>query len=110
MFTNSRSDDYKYISITKQLNPSEDAPQTMFDTWLQKITQSTPFNAQPYNQDQYTYYDEILFLNGMPAKERERLPFVYHLSTELKQHNKFKEIEAFASAVKKALKMPKSSK
>lgn len=110
MFTNSRSDDYKYISITKQLNPSEDAPQTMFDTWLQKITQSTPFNAQPYNQDQYTYYDEILFLNGMPAKEREHLPFVYHLSTELKQHNKFKEIEAFASAVKKALKMPKSSK
>ena len=109
-FTNTRSDNYKYFGITRQLNPREDAPQSMLDTWTQQIGRAAPYNAQPYNQDQYTYYDEILFPSKVAAKDRSKLPFVYQLGAELRQHDKFKEVASFASAIKKSLKQPKGYK
>lgn len=68
--TNIRNDNYTYIGFSKILNPPEDAPQTMTDKWIQKIDKAAPFNAKPYNENQYTFYDEILFPDGIPVEEK----------------------------------------
>jgi hypothetical protein len=104
MYTNTRSDDYRYIALAKSRNPPEDAPQGMLDRWQQKAEQAAPFNAKPYNNDQYTYYNEILFSANI--KETKALTHLYYMSLELKQQNKFEEIKAFAGEVKKGLKQP----
>ena len=104
MYTNTRSDDYRYMTLAKSRNPPKDAPQGMLDRWQQKAEQAAPFNAKPYNNDQYTYYNEILFSGNI--KETKALAHLYYMSLELKQQNKFEEIKAFAGEVKKGLKQP----
>jgi len=110
LFTKRHSDDYKYISVSKQFALSEAAPQEMRDKYRQKLEGAAPFNAQPYNQDQYTYYDEVLFVDGLSTAEREKLPHLYVLGLEMKGQNRFEEIAAFAADVKKAMKKPQGYK
>lgn len=106
--TNIRNDNYTYIGFSKILNPPEDAPQTMTDKWIQKIDKAAPFNAKPYNENQYTFYDEILFPDGIPVEEKNKLQYIYHLNLALKQQNRFEEIEKFAKEMKNLLKLPKA--
>ncbi|MGI5172947.1 trypsin-like peptidase domain-containing protein [Treponema sp. OMZ 840] len=110
MYTKARNDDYRYVVITKEKAPGEDAPDEMRDKYRQKLERAAPFNGQAYNQNQYTYYDETLFLDGLNTQQKEKLPYIYILGLELKQQNKFKEIESFAKAMKKAIKKPNGYK
>ncbi len=104
MYTNTRSDDFRYIALTKAVSPPKEAPQGLLDRWQQKIDKAAPFNSRPYNQDQYTYYNEILSADDIKGKKE--VTHLYYMSLELKQQDKFKEIEEFAGEVKKGLKRP----
>ena len=108
MYTNSGSDNFTYILLAKTLKPPKDAPQDMIEAWQQKTEQAAPFNSKPYNKDQFTYYDGVLFAENMNKEDmdKEDITKLYYLCLELKQQNKFEEIENLAKIIKKGLKSP----
>ena len=106
MFTKARSDDYIYIGLSKNLKPPKEAPEKNIEQWQQKINQAAPYNAKPYNQDQYTFYDEILFMNDIKKSDTEKINQLYYISLELKQQDRFEEIQKLAAEIKKGLKSP----
>ena len=110
MYSNSRSDDYTYIRFSKTLRPPEDAPQDLLEAWQQKINQAVPYNAKPYNQNQYTFYDEILFMDNIKKSGKEKINQLYCISLELKQQDRFDEIQKLAAEIKKNLKISVKNK
>ena len=110
MYSNSRSDDYTFIRFSKTLRPPEDAPQDLLDAWQQKINQAYPYNAKPYNKDQYTFYDEILFTDDIKKSGKEKINQLYCISLELKQQDRFDEIQKLAAEIKKNLKISVKNK
>ena len=110
MYSNSRSDDYTFIRFSKTLKPPEDAPQDLLDAWQQKINQAYPYNAKPYNKDQYTFYDEILFTDDIKKSGKEKINQLYCISLELKQQDRFDEIQKLAAEIKKNLKISVKNK
>ena len=110
MYSNSRSDDYTFIRFSKILRPPEDAPQDLLDAWQQKINQAYPYNAKPYNKDQYTFYDEILFTDDIKKSGKEKINQLYCISLELKQQDRFDEIQKLAAEIKKNLKISVKNK
>ncbi|WP_253707396.1 serine protease [Treponema sp. OMZ 799] len=110
MYSNSRSDDYTYIRFAKTLRPPKNAPQDFLEAWQQKIDQAAPYNAKPYNQDQYTCYDETIFMGDIKKSDKEKLDKLYYISLELKQQNRLDEIQKLASQIKKNLKISVKNK
>ncbi|MGI5111054.1 S1 family peptidase [Treponema putidum] len=106
MYTKTRRDDYTYIGLSKDLKPPKEAPEKNIEQWQQKIDNAAPYNAKPYNQDQYTCYDEILFMDDIKKSDKEKINQLYYISLELKQQDRFDEIQKLAAEIKKSLKSP----
>ncbi|AEE16144.1 S1 family peptidase [Treponema brennaborense] len=96
VFTNRRTDNYKYMNISKLKKPAAGALKNTVEIWEQKRDRITPFNSEPYNYEQYTYCDKVLYPAGVSFENRTDADVVYLLCTELGGQNKFEEISRFS--------------
>lgn len=83
LYTNVRSDDYSYISLSKVKKPDADALKKTVEQWEQKRDGISPYNGEPYNYEQYTYLDNIIYPEGITYESRMDAEELYVLSTEL---------------------------
>ncbi len=103
LYTNRKSEDYKYVHFSENIKPEQDARQEALSLWKQKINKGTPYTATPYNQGEFTFYDEIIFESG--TKDRRKAERIFLLSCEMKGANKAAEMKAFAEELKKNIKI-----
>ena len=105
LYTNRKSEDYKYVHFSENIKPASDARQEALSLWKQKINKGTPYTATPYNQNNFTFYDEIIFEPGI--KDRKNAERIFLLSCEMTGTNKTAEMKAFAEELKKNIKISK---
>lgn len=95
IYNNSKTDEYKYVSFRKFYKPIEGSKEQITQTWEQFTTNASPYNGQPYNNDQYTYMD-----NAFNISKSDDPDCIYIMFNELKNQNRFDEIKVFADQVK----------
>lgn len=105
LYTNRKNEDYKYIHFSENIKPEKDARQEAISLWKQKINKGTPYTATPYNQDNFTFYDEIIFEAG--TTDRRKAERIFLLSCEMSGAGKTAEMKAFAEELKKNIKISK---
>lgn len=98
--------DYRYCMIYRNIKPPKEAQKKDHNLWEQMLNQVTPFNSMPYNENQYTFYDEILFLDGVNESEKAKRDVLYLVILEMLGTGKDDEIMKFAEDVKSALRIP----
>ena len=81
LYSNRKSENYKYIHFSENIKPEKDARKEAISLWNQKINKGTPYTAIPYNQDNFTFYDEIIFEEG--TKNRRQAERIFLLSCEM---------------------------
>lgn len=105
IYSNRKSEDYHYIHFSENIKPDNDARREAIALWNQKINKGTPYTATPYNQDNYTFYDEIIFDPG--TTDRKKAEHVFLLSCEMAGTGKVQEMKDFADELKKNIKTGK---
>ena len=105
LYTNRKSEDYKYVHFSENIKPEADARPESITLWKQKINKGTPYTGTPYNQNNFTFYDEIIF--EPEVKDRKNAARVFLLSCEMAGTNKVAEMKAFAEELKKNIKIGK---
>ena len=105
LYTNRKKEGYKYVHFSENIKPASDARQEALSLWKQKINKGTPYTATPYNQGDFTFYDEIIFENG--TTDRKNASRIFLLSCEMAGTNKVAEMKAFAEELKKNIKISK---
>ncbi|NLK45347.1 MAG: hypothetical protein GX297_01620, partial [Treponema sp.] len=105
LYSNRKSENYKYIHFSENIKPEKDARKEAISLWNQKINKGTPYTAIPYNQDNFTFYDEIIFEEG--TKNRRQAERIFLLSCEMSGANKISEMELFVENLKKNIKINK---
>lgn len=98
MYNSKKADGYKYVGIRKYNKPHADAEEQITQSWEQFINKVSPYDGQPYNNEQYTYRDVSFTLND--SKDPDS---VYLLFSELKNQNRFEEVIEFSNKVKEAI-------
>ncbi len=103
LYTNRKSNDYKYVHFSENIKPASDARPEAISLWKQKINKGTPYTAIPYNQNNFTFYDEIIF--ELDTKDRRNASRIFLLSCEMAGTDKTAEMRAFAEELKKNIKI-----
>lgn len=99
VFNQQKDDNYKYLCITKSPKPGEKAYRSTKQLFEMKRDCVFPFDGTPYNIEDYTYCDTVLF--PTTQKERDKASYIYTYACELFGQDKDKEIKNFANRVKK---------
>lgn len=89
--------DYRYVYLSKTPKPSAKAQQSTLELWEHQRDAKEPYNAVPYNQGEYTFYDEVLYPS---ARERRGAQSVSTFALELFGTNREEEIKALATRIK----------
>lgn len=103
LFSPPAYEDYKCLFVSQILKPDENAEFWLKQQWEEKKDKVYPYTGTPYDYEQFTYYDEIIYPKGFTAKNRNELTELYYFACELKGNGKKKEIKNLAKNVKKVL-------
>lgn len=103
IYTNKQEQDYKYIHISRHDAPLPGAQKSTKQTYNQRIQEVAPYNSEPYNYEQYTFLDTVIFPEGADLEQRENIDHIYIATYELVGQNKYKEITEFAKKIEKAI-------
>ncbi|MBR5645427.1 MAG: trypsin-like peptidase domain-containing protein [Treponema sp.] len=96
VLTNSKKDNYTYISM-KNLKKPSDKNKQLAGSFDQLANQTAPYNSEPYNYEKYTYLDCVSFPKG---KDKNNADEVFLNCYELLGQNCFDEIKALAQEMK----------
>ncbi|MCR5436029.1 MAG: trypsin-like peptidase domain-containing protein [Treponema sp.] len=96
VFTNSKKENYTYISV-KNLKKPSDKNKQLSGNFEQLVNQIAPYNSEPYNYEKYTYLDCISYPKGKTKKNTDE---VFLTCYELLGQNRFDEIKKLADAMK----------
>lgn len=99
VYNSSKTADYKYFSYRKFYRPEENSKEQITQTWEQFLNKVSPYNDEPYNNDQYTYMDCSLIPDNSGDPD-----YIYIMFNELKNQNRFEEIQAFSEKIKASTK------
>ncbi len=105
LYTSPRVENYKYIYLSKNPKPPATSVKKTLEQWNQKLNCVSPFNAQPYNYEEYTYYDKILYPEGITFETRSSTDTVYVLSFELDGQNRTEDMLDFAGKMEKTVQI-----
>lgn len=100
IFSSKKADGYKYFGFKKYSKPEEGADNQITQSWDQIKNRVSPYDGQPYNNDQYTYRDE-----SFTVTDNENPDAVYVIISELKNQNRFDEINEFSEQIKASVKI-----
>ena len=103
LFSPPAYEDYKCIFVSQILKPDDNAEFWLKQQWEEKKDKVYPYTGTPYDYEQFTYYDEIVYPKGFTSKNRDKLTELYYFACELKGNGKKKEIKALAKSIKKDL-------
>lgn len=103
LFSPPAYEDYKCIFVSQILKPDENAEFWLKQQWEEKKDKVYPYTGTPYDYEQFTYYDEIIYPKGFTSKNRNDLTELYYFACELKGNGKKKDIKNLAKSAKKAL-------
>ena len=103
LFSPPAYEDYKCIFVSQILKPDDNAEFWLKQQWEEKKDKVYPYTGTPYDYEQFTYYDEIIYPKGFTSKNRDKLTELYYFACELKGNGKKKEIKALAKSIKKDL-------
>lgn len=99
IYSNKREQEYKYFHISRFDSPLEGANKNTIERYNQKIDEVPPYNGEPYNYEQYTFLDNVIFPEGTTEEGKKSAPYVYITTYELAGQNKNEEISAFAKEI-----------
>ena len=103
--TNKRAENYRFLFISKQPKPGEGALKTTTESWEQKRDCIPPYDGKPYDSEQYTFVDKIIYPNGITYKTRSGADCIYILGGELGGQGKKSEALRFIAAVEKGVRL-----
>ena len=99
IYTNKNEKNYKYIHISRHDAPLEGASKNTVQTYTKRVQEVAPYNGEPYNYEQYTYLDTVVFPEGITEETKSSSPYIYMATFELEGQNKYDEIRAFSKEV-----------
>lgn len=102
LYSKRKTENYRYIYLAKMPKPADGAKKEITSLWEKKLKQEEPYNAAAYNQNECTYYDEIIL--DPAQKDRARIQQINCLSLEIAGSSKNEEIKKFAAALKPCIK------
>ena len=102
LYSKRKTENYRYIYLAKTPKPADGAKKEITSLWEKKLKQEEPYNAAAYNQNECTYYDEIIL--DPAQKDRARIQQINCLSLEIAGSSKNEEIKKFAAALKPCIK------
>ena len=91
--------------ISKQPKPGEGALKTTTESWEQKRDCIPPYDGKPYDSEQYTFVDKIIYPNGITYKTRSSADCIYILGGELGGQGKKSEALRFIAAAEKGVRL-----
>ena len=103
--TNKRAENYRFLFISKQPKPGEGALKTTTESWEQKRDCIPPYDGKPYDSEQYTFVDKIIYPNGITYKTRSGADCIYILGGELGGQGKKSEALRFIAAAEKGVRL-----
>ncbi len=103
--TDSKKDTYRYVSLKKLFKPLEDAPKNYQDSFSQLVNKITPYDANPYNHEKYTYLDKSAYTKGITDDNKDDSTAIYLLSFEMLGQNKFEEITDFSKKIEELIEI-----
>ncbi len=102
LYSKRKTEDYRYIYLAKTPKPAAGAKKEITSLWEKKLKQEEPYNAKAYNQNECTYYDEIIL--DPAQKDRTKIQQINCFSLEIAGSSKDEEIKKFAAALKPCIK------
>lgn len=96
VYNSQKEDGYRYISIRKFKEPGKRATKKTKQTWNQFATKVSPYDGEPYNNEQFTYKDFVTVPSTQDAENPKELFVIY---AELKNQNQFEQINEFTSKI-----------
>ena len=70
----------------------------------------SPYDQEPYNYEQFTYLDTVIFPEGTTEETKKTSPYVYVIAYEIQGQNKNQEILDFAEKIEKCFSVVTSPK
>lgn len=93
IYTSQKEEGYRYLNIRKFREPGKRALKKTKQTWSQFTNKVAPYDGEPYNNEQFTYKDFVILPQGQDSENPKE---VFVLYVELKNQNRFDEINDFA--------------
>lgn len=103
VYTNRRAENYRYVFISKLPKPQNDALKSTTENWEQKRDRISPFNEEPYDYEQYTCVQKILYPDGKQYDSRNEVDCLYVLGCELNGQGKKEAVLQLIADVEKAI-------
>ena len=103
--TNKRTENYRFLFISKQPKPDASALKTTTESWEQKRDGIAPYDGKPYDSEQYTMIDKIIYPHGISYKTRSGADCIYILGGGLGGQGKKSEALRFIAAAEKAVRV-----
>ena len=104
VFSNSREQDYKFAQISKIDAPLADSSKSTIEAYNQKVAEVSPYDGVPYNYENYTYLDTVIFPEGTTEETKKDLPYIFVGIYEMLGQNKNEEILDFAKKIEECFK------
>ena len=103
--TNKRAENYRFLFISKQPKPDVSALKNTTESWEQKRDGIAPYDGKPYDSEQYTFIDKIIYPKGVGYKTRSAADCVYILGGGLSGQGKKSEALRFIAATEKSVRL-----
>ena len=103
IYSNKREQDYKYIHVSRFDSPLEGAQKNTIEKYIQKVDEVSPYNNEPYNYEQFTYLDKVIFPEGTTEENKKDSKYLYVTTYEMVGQNKNEEIVDFAKKIEEGL-------
>lgn len=109
IYTNKREQDYRLIHVNRVDAPLKGAQKNTVERYNQKVDEVSPYDREPYNYEQFTYLDTVIFPEGTTDETKKDAPYVYVLAYEIQGQNKNQEIVDFAKKMETCFSITEAS-